>query len=215
MNKKVYLLSTNDPDIEEEEEENNNYIQKHLEKNNINISYINNTEKISTNKNYNIFKKKGEFNLKINFNIIITQGFSLFSGCENITFIDLSNFNTELMTNFNYMFLNCYKLKEIKFGNFNTKKMAKMNFMFYGCENLKEINLEAFDTNNVEEARCLFGYCKSLVNLNLYKFDFKNLKNFEDMFIGCENLENIIVNEQLYEQIGDVLKKYNITIIYN
>ncbi len=90
-----------------------------------------------------------------------------------------------------------------------------MKYMFYGCQNLKEINMSSFNTNNVVDSTGLFGNCKALVNLNISNFNFKNLKNMDYMFQGCDNLENIIINEQLFNQIGDILKNYNITIIYS
>ena len=211
INKKVYLLCSNNTDIEEET---NNYIRKQIKKNNIKIYFNEINSENTIKKNYNIFQKKGEYNFKIKFNLKITKGFSLFSGCENIIYIDFSNFNTSLISNFSYMFLNCYNLKYLDLTSFDTSKMTKMNFMFYGCENLQEIKINSFDTKNVTDARGMFGYCKNLVNLNISNFNFKNLKNMEDMFKGCDNLENIIVSEHLFNQIGDILKKYSVTIIY-
>ena len=197
----------------------NDFIKKQLDEKEININLIdaeNNIENnIPINHNYNIFEKKGEFNLKIIFKTVIINGYGLFSCCENLTYIDLYNFNTSLMDNFSYMFFNCYNLKCINLNSFDTSKMINMKYMFYGCQNLKDINVSSFNTCNVVDSTGLFGNCRSLVNLNISNFNIKNLKNMDYMFQGCENLENIIVNEQLFNQIGDILKNYNITIIYS
>ena len=212
INKKIYLICRNRTTTIHEGK--NEYIKNQLIKKDIKI-YIDEEEKISTHNNYNIFPKKGDFNLKIKFTKIINHGYGLFSLCENITHIDFTNFNSSLMTNFSYMFFNCYNLKYINFTNFDTSKCTNMKYMFFGCQNLKEINLSSFDTSNVTDAIGLFGNCKALVNLNISSFNFKNLKNMDYMFQGCDNLENIIVNEQLFNQIGDILKNYNITLNYN
>ena len=212
INKKIYLLCKNK--ITAFYEGRNDYIQNHLNKKEIKI-YLNEKENNFTYNNYSIFTEKGDFNIKIKFSIIIDQGYRLFSGCENITHIDFSNFKTNLMTNFSYLFFNCYNLKTINFANFDTSKMTNMKYMFFGCQNLKEIKFNCFDTSNVTDAIGLFGNCKSLVNLDITGFDFKNLKKMDYMFQGCDNLENIIVSEKLFNQIGELLKNYNITIIYS
>ena len=212
INQKIYLLCKNNKSGIYEGE--NDYIKNLLNEGEIKI-YLEKEKKILIHNNYNIFPKKGDFNLQIKFSTIIPKGFGLFSVCENITYIDLSNFNTSLMTDFSYMFFRCYNLRDINISSFDTSKMTNMKYMFYGCQNLKEINLKSFDTTNVVDAVGLFGNCKALVNLDISNFNFKNVKDIEYIFLGCDNLENIIVNEQLFNQIGDMLKNYNITIIYD
>ena len=213
INQKIYLLCKNNKSVIYEGE--NDYIKNLLNEGEIKIYLEEEEKKILIHNNYNIFPKKGDFNLQIKFSTIIPKGFGLFSVCENITYIDLSNFNTSLMTDFSYMFFRCYNLRDINISSFDTSKMTNMKYMFYGCQNLKEINLKSFDTTNVVDAVGLFGNCKALVNLDISNFNFKNVKDIEYIFLGCDNLENIIVNEQLFNQIGDMLKNYNITIIYD
>ena len=61
----------------------------------------------------------------------------MFQLCEELEYLDLSNFNTENVTNMSYMFDSCYKLKEIKgLNKFNTKKVINMDGIF---QNLKEL----------------------------------------------------------------------------
>ena len=47
------------------------------------------------------------------------------------------------------MFSNCLILKEINLTNFNTNNVTNMSCMFCECSSLKEINLSNFNTNNV------------------------------------------------------------------
>ena len=47
------------------------------------------------------------------------------------------------------MFRWCSSLKEINLSNINTNNVTDVIWMFYGCKSLKEINLSNFNTNNV------------------------------------------------------------------
>ena len=47
------------------------------------------------------------------------------------------------------MFSGCSLLKEINVSNFNTNNVTNMEGMFYGCSSLKELNLSNFNTNNL------------------------------------------------------------------
>ena len=59
--------------------------------------------------------------------------------------------------------------KEINLSNFNTDNVTDMSLMFYNCSSLKELNLSKFNTNKVTDMYCMFNGCKSLKELNLSK----------------------------------------------
>ena len=48
-----------------------------------------------------------------------------------------------------WMFYYCSSLKELNLSNFNTNNVTDMSYMFAGCSSLKELNLTRFNTNNV------------------------------------------------------------------
>ena len=48
-----------------------------------------------------------------------------------------------------YMYSGCESLKEINLTNFNTNGVTNMENMFNRCSSLKEINLSNFNTENV------------------------------------------------------------------
>ena len=58
--------------------------------------------------------------------------------------IDLSNFNTNNVTDMSLMFYKCSSLKELNLNNFNTNNVTNMRWMFSGCSSLKELNLKNF-----------------------------------------------------------------------
>ena len=74
----------------------------------------------------------------------------MFSGCKLLRVLNISNFNSNNLTNMSLMFFGCSSLKElnINFSNFNIKKVTNKSKMFYGCpdelkkkikENLKSV----------------------------------------------------------------------------
>ena len=61
---------------------------------------------------------------------------NMFKSCNKIIEIDLSNFDSSLVTDMGNMFYSCSSLAYLNLSNFNTSKVTKMNSMFSGCINL-------------------------------------------------------------------------------
>ena len=74
-------------------------------------------------KKYFIPDKSGIYNMKILFNIYLTDCSYMFAGCENII--------------------------SINFTSFNTKKIESMKYMFYNCINLKYLNLPVYHEDQI------------------------------------------------------------------
>jgi len=90
------------------------------------------------------------------------------------------------------MFQKCSSLNSIDLSNFNTNKVTDMDCMFNGCSSLISINLSNFNTNNVTNMSCMFHNCSSLTLLDLSNFNCENIKTtdkLEDMFKMCKNLK--------------------------
>ena len=73
----------------------------------------------------------------------VTTMASLFSGCENLTSIDLSNFDTSNVTDMRDMFYGCSNLTTIK-GVLDMKSCTEENyyFMFYKCPKLRGVKIK-------------------------------------------------------------------------
>ena len=56
----------------------------------------------------------------------------MFYGCESLTSLDLTNFDTTSVVEMSGMFYHGTSLKSLDLGNFNTKKVTKMEIMFTG-----------------------------------------------------------------------------------
>ena len=74
----------------------------------------------------------------------------MFQECNNLEFLDLSNFNTSNINDMSFMFSKCHKLKEIKgINNFNSSNVTNMSKMFKGCNELEYLDLSNFNTSKV------------------------------------------------------------------
>ena len=77
------------------------------------------------------------------------------------------------------MLKECSSLTNINLSNFNTNNVTDMSGMFSGCKSLTNINLSNFNTNNVTNMICMFSGCSSLRNENIITKDKKILTEFK------------------------------------
>jgi surface protein len=73
------------------------------------------------------------------------------------------------------MFYDCLSLKELNLSNFNTNNVTNMNCMFFRCSSLKELNLSYFNINNVTEMDGMFFGCPNQLQ-NTIRIQYKNIK---------------------------------------
>ena len=93
----------------------------------------------------------------------------MFADCIDITEIDLSNFNTSLVTSMSYMFSGCSSLTSLNLSNFDTSKVGTMSYMFKGCSSLTSLNISNFKTSKNTCVNGLFQGCINLEYINMYK----------------------------------------------
>lgn len=105
----------------------------------------------------------------------------------------LKYLNTSSVTNMYSMFQACYNLTSLDLSTFNTSHVTNMNRMFWFC-GIKEIDLSHFDTSIVDNMDSMFSECQNLTTLNLGTFDTGNVTKMGGMFFGCRNLETIYVS---------------------
>ena len=112
----------------------------------------------------------------------------MFSGCEGLISLNLSNFNTSNVVNMQAMFSYCSSLVSLDLSSFDTSNVVDMRGMFSSCGSLVSLDLSSFDTSNVVRMSGMFSYCRSLVSLNLSNFNTSNVVNMQEMFSGCKGL---------------------------
>ena len=159
------------------------------ERYNPNMIYINGQNQLPVKRRYN-FNQTDNF-IELIWNQPIKSCYFMFFECEDITEIDLSNFNTSEVTTMNSMFEGCLKLSFLNLSNINTSSVTDMAGMFTHCSSLISLDLSNFQTSKVTTMSVMFKDCLKLISLNLSNFDTLNVIYMGSMFKGCESLEYI------------------------
>ena len=76
------------------------------------------------------FKKKGVYKIKYKFKNLLKSTSFMFYDCKYLSSLDLSNFNTQNITNMEYMFSHCHSLSSLDISNFNTQNVTNMKSMY-------------------------------------------------------------------------------------
>ena len=63
------------------------------------------------------------------------------------------------------MFSRCYKLNSIDLSNFNTNNVTNMSDMFSGCKSSNSIDLSNFNTTNVTDMSGMFNNISNHCNI--------------------------------------------------
>ena len=123
----------------------------------------------------------------------VTDMSAMFSGCQSLDSLDVSNFDTKNVTDMSWMFGICKSLTSLDLGSFDTGNVTKMNAMFSGCENLETLNIGGFNTENVTKMNSMFAGCKKLTTLSFNNFETQKVEDMSSMFSGCQKLDSIDV----------------------
>ena len=115
----------------------------------------------------------------------------MFEGCRGLTSLDLSNFDTSNVQSMNRMFANCSSLTSLDLSNFDTSNVQSMNGMFGCCSSLTSLDLSNFDTSKVRDMSIMFFECSSLTSLDLSNFDTSKVQSMQVMFEGCSSLTSL------------------------
>ena len=130
---------------------------------------------------------------------------AMFQECNELTYLDLSQFNTSKVTDMELMFSKCHKLKQLKgINNFNTINVTSMRAMFYSCNELEYLDLSNFNTSNVTNMSRMFRDCNKLKYLNLFNFSIKG--ETEGMLTFKKDKCNFITNNNdLYNNSSECI----------
>ena len=111
------------------------------------------------------FESEGIYTIEYIIKKNLTRTNHMFSDCEYLTKLNLSNLNTQDVENMSYMFYNCKSLIDLDLSNFDTQNASNISYMFYNCNSLKNLNLSDFKINKGTEVKNIFAYCDSLMDL--------------------------------------------------
>ena len=128
----------------------------------------------------------------------------MFTGCTNLTSLDVTKFNTANVTNMNSMFYNCSKLTSLDVTKFNTAKVSDMSRMFSSCTNLTLLDVTKFNTANVTNMNRMFYNCSKLTSLDVTKFNTAYVTNMNSMFCNCSKLTSLDVTKFNTAKVSDM-----------
>ena len=115
-----------------------------------------------------------------------------FYQCNRLTAIDnMSYLNTSSVSNMQSMFTLCESLTNLDVSNFNTSAVTDMGAMFMGCSNLTSLDLSHFNTNAVKSMEMMFLNCTGLTSLDVSNFDTSSVGNMMSLFHNCSNLSKL------------------------
>jgi surface protein len=115
----------------------------------------------------------------------------MFYGCSSLESLDISGFDTSLVTNMNSMFFECNSLEILDLSSFNTSLVTNLNSMFYGCRSLEMLDLSNFDTSLVTNMNSLFYGCEFLKYIDISQFNLTITNNSDLIFEGVDKLNYI------------------------
>lgn len=146
----------------------------------------------------------------LNMNKNMTSYAYAFHDCENLMYINATNFDTSNVTDMRWMFNYCISLTSLNLSSFSTSNVTNMDMMFASCFKLESVNLSSFNTSNVVNMNEMFYYCYGLTNLNLSNFSINNTTTTDKMFYQCSKLtiDNIIMtncNDETKTKIQNAL----------
>lgn len=128
----------------------------------------------------------------------ITDMSQMFMGCDSLTSLDLSSFDTSAVTSMVAMFSGT-RLKSLDLSFFDTSSVTAISGMFENCNSLTSLDLSSFDTSAVTNMRAMFNNCSSLTSLDLSNFDTSAVTNMDYMFYRCLSLTSLILGPNFFK----------------
>ena len=103
----------------------------------------------------------------------------MFSQCKNLkNIIGIENLDVLKLKRANFMFSHCEKLVELDLTNWNPISLENAWSMFYRCSNLKIIkNIENWQLPNIKDVSYMFCDCAKL-DVDLSNWDLTHIKDF-------------------------------------
>ena len=110
-----------------------------------------------------------------------------FSGCDQLTKINLSSWNTASCTNMSYMFSSCKQLMQVNVSSFRTSSVTDFSDMFYQCSNITDLDISNFDTRNAKSISLMMA---ETLHMQRFKIG-ANFKIVNTNFVGTPLSINI------------------------
>ncbi|EKF8800577.1 BspA family leucine-rich repeat surface protein [Enterococcus faecalis] len=133
---------------------------------------------------------------------------NMFNGCSSLTSLDVSNWNTSLVTNMSGMFGDCFSLTSLDVSNWNTSRVTDMTFMFSGCSSLTSLDVSNWNTSLVTDMSLMFNGCSSLTSLDVSNWNTSRVTEMVGMFYNCSSLTSLDVSNWNTSLVTDMSEMF-------
>ena len=114
---------------------------------------------------------------------------------KNLPTLDISNFNTESVTDMSELFNEMTNLSNLNISGLNTSSVTTMSGMFANTKNLTTIDISGFNTRNVKSIDNMFSGTV-ITELDLSNFDTTSLTSLAGVVYSAKNLATIYVSRE-------------------
>ena len=128
----------------------------------------------------------------------------LFAACNSLEAVDVSDWNTSLVTNMSCTFAGCSSLTSLDVANWNTDNVTDMSSLFDECTSLTSLDVANWNTSNVTNMSRMFDHCSSLISLDLTNWNTTNVANMQGMFADCSSLETLQIDTWNTENVTNM-----------
>lgn len=117
---------------------------------------------------------------------------NMFRGCKNLKNIKFEdNFVTDNVKNMYGVFCNCENLTELDISEWDTSSCTEMGWMFQGCKKLKTLDLSKWDLSKVTSTYAMFQNCYELENFSVKNWKTGSVEDMSFMWYGCSSFKTI------------------------
>lgn len=120
-----------------------------------------------------------------------------FDRCLNLSYMDISNWDTSSCTNMVSMFQLLTSMQKLDLSKWDVSKVTDMSKMFqghhsYGASALTSIgDVSQWNTSSLTNMLAMFNYCKYLKALDARNWNTSKVTDMRQVFRDCESLKSI------------------------
>ncbi len=123
-------------------------------------------------------------------NVTIAEG--AFSGCDSITYLNVSQFNIKKLIKGRGIFYGCSDVEYIEgLNNWDFSNTTELHELFYGCSKLKSMYLKNVNFSEVTSFYNFFNGCEQMEKMGIHPSHPTNTNIFHYFLNGCNNIKHI------------------------
>jgi len=123
-----------------------------------------------------------------------TEMAQMFFVCNDLAYVNSTNWDTSNVTNMGQAFHGCNVLIDLDTSNWDTSNVQNFGYTFGNCGDLEFIDVSGWDTSSAVSMWEMFGDASSIDNIDVSTWDVSNVSNPTRMFLNCLSLTYLDVS---------------------